>query len=106
MSELLFGDWDPVLSQIADALCQYEKDHPGARISLYRHNSVSVRIRIIDPSFATINKTRRDKTIWPLLPSLPEDVLSEITVLLLLTPEELESSLGNLDFERPIPSML
>ena len=32
-------------------LCSYEKDHPKAKIDLYRQNSASVRIRIIDSAF-------------------------------------------------------
>lgn len=106
MPELLFGEWDPILTQVADALTPYEEDHPDARVTLYRHNSVSVRIRIIDPSFAGTHKMERDKGVWPYLNSLSDDVLSEITILLLLTPDETASSIANFDFDRPIPSTL
>jgi hypothetical protein len=37
---------------------------------------------------------------------LPEEVVAEITVLLLLTPDEAKKSVGNVDFENPIPSRL
>ena len=52
MPELLFGNWDPILTEIADALSRYEAANPETHVALYRQNSASVRIRVIDPAFA------------------------------------------------------
>ena len=67
---------------------------------------MSIRIRVIDPDFAGIDKGDRHELLWGFLQDLPEDQLSEITFLLLLTPEETEKSIANQDFENPIPSRL
>jgi hypothetical protein len=106
MPQVLFEQSDNVLRQISDALARYETDHPGARGSLYRQNSVSIRIRIIDPSFLKLSRVERDEGVWPYLESLSDDVQSEITVLLLLTPVESETSFANLDFDRPLKAAL
>ena len=80
--------------------------HPEAQIRSYRQNSGSIRIRIIDPDFRRLDKALRHDQIWEILDPLPEDILTQITVLLLLTPEEAQTSFANMDFENPIPSRL
>ena len=106
MAEIMFGNPDPILKKIQTGLAPYERDYPQAKVDLYRRNSVSVRIRIIDPSFAGLSKIERSRRIWDYLRAIPERAQSDITVLLLLTPDEAESSLANLDFEQPLPSSL
>ena len=106
MPELLHGDWDAVLKKIDAALGKYEAQHPGAEAALYRHNSASIRVRVIDSTFEGLSIGERSKLVWPILRSLPEEVRSEITVLLLLTPEEAPSSFANADFASPLPSSL
>jgi hypothetical protein len=44
--------------------------------------------------------------VEPILAKLPKEVQSEITVLLLLPPEELGKSMMNLEFEHPAYSRL
>lgn len=92
--------------QVKAVLLPYKIEHPDAKIAVKRQNSVSVRVRIIDPGFHGIPREERDGDIWKLLETLPEDVFCDITVLLLLTPEEAKTSLVNLEFENPIPSRL
>ena len=46
------GKSDEVIDRIVEALQEYQADHPGRRIDLYRQNAVSVRVRIVDPEFA------------------------------------------------------
>jgi hypothetical protein len=91
---------------ILDILKSYKMLHPEAQIESYRQNSGSIRIRIIDPEFLKLDKALRHDQIWELLEQLPEDIQSQITVLLLLTPEEAKTSFANMDFENPIPSRL
>lgn len=95
---------DRVLKQIVEVLKQYEAAHPQAEIEAYRHSSVSVRIRVINPEFRDQSRAEREDELWELFSRLPEEVTSDITVLILLTPEEKEKSIANFDFEHPIPS--
>ncbi|ETW97514.1 hypothetical protein [Candidatus Entotheonella palauensis] len=100
------GKNDDGLQGVADALSKYKKQHHNADIVVYRQNSVSVRIRIVDPDFDGINKADRHDIIWDFITNLPEDQQSEISLLLLLTPDEMEMSFANDEFDNPIPSQL
>ena len=100
------GKSDEVLDQIREALHDYETDHPAAEIDLYRQNSVSVRVRIVDPGFAGQNKPQRSQQVWRYLGKLSEEVQSDISTVLLLTSGEREMSFANMEFDDPIPSKL
>jgi hypothetical protein len=106
MPEILFGKPDRVLNQIVKVLEDYEHENQDATSTLYRQNSVSVRMRIIDPSFEGLCKIERSDVVWRFLDRLPADIQSDITFLLLLAPSEVAESFANLDFERPVPSGL
>jgi hypothetical protein len=95
---------DVQVQQILDILAEYEHAHPQVQIEGRRHSPVSIRLRIIDPAFQGLNRLDREPEIWTLLHRLPEDVLVNITMLLLLTPEEAEHSLASQEFDSPIPS--
>ena len=41
-----------------------------------------------------------------MLAKLPDDVVAEISLLLLLTPKEARKSMANVEFDDPIPSEL
>jgi hypothetical protein len=100
------GKPDKAINQMIDALRAYQADHPRARIDLYRLNSVSVRIRILDPDFAGATLSERSKAVWKYLDAsaLSDDAQADISSLILLTPEETETSLANFEFENPSPS--
>jgi|SRR5208283_112316 len=100
------GKSDEKLKAVKQVLVEYESKHPRANIEAYRQNSVSIRVRIIDPDFAGIDKADRHNTVWQFLDHLPEKVQSEISVLLLLTPDERKKSFANLEFDNPLPSKL
>jgi hypothetical protein len=104
--QILRGTSDDVIDCMIEALQAYKADHPDAQIALYRQNSVSVRVRIIDPDFAGRSKVDRSKEAWKYLDSLPDEVQSDLSTLILLTPEETTKSFANLEFEDPIPSSL
>ena len=95
---------DGQVQQILDILTAYERAHPQAQIEGRRHNPVSIRLRIIDPDFRGMDRIEREPVIWKLLSKLPEEVFVNITMLLLLTPEETEHSLASQEFDHPIPS--
>jgi stress-induced morphogen len=75
-------------------------------VESYRQNSASIRLRIVDDSFRGLSRVEREQRVFPLLDQLPPDTLSDITIVLMLTPEELSESLANFDFERPMASLL
>ena len=62
----------------------------------------SIRLRIIDPDFQGMDRIARESAIWKLLHQLPEEVFVNITMLLLLTPEETAHSLASQEFDHPI----
>jgi hypothetical protein len=100
------GMTDQVLEQIKRCLETYLKDHASAEISLYRQNSVSVRVRIIDPQFDRMSRADRSDLVWNYFDSLSDEVQSDISMLVLLTPSEVRRSMANLEFEDPVPSLL
>ena len=107
MATIVRNSQDKYVKLIKKALDKYERAYPGSKATLYRQNSVSVRVRILDPRFADWSKARRyDDVAAFLARELDEDTLQEISVLLTLTSNELKSSLANLDFENPLPSRL
>ena len=100
------GKSDDILEKIITALRSYEAEHPRAEIDLYRQNSVSVRVRIIDPEFSGQGKPQRNELVWRYFDTLPDEAQSDISTLLLLTPEETKTSFANFEFDDPIPSKL
>ena len=98
------GKKDDSLQEIAVALAKYGELHHHADIVIYRQNSVSVRIRIVDPDFDGVNKADRHDIVWNFVKGLSEDQQSEISLLLLLTPDEVDTSFANDEFDHPIPS--
>jgi len=99
------GKIDEGLKATVSVLEAYGRDHPAAEATLYRHAPLSVRIRIIDPDFAGMDRAERNHLVWDYLSRLPEDQQSDVNMLLLLAPEELEKSFGNMEFDDPIPSI-
>ena len=84
------------------------REFPGA--DAYRFNSVSIRVRVIDPRFEGKSDEERDAMVEPLLHQLPPDTQADIMTLLTLSPNEAAhrplKSLGNLVFEEPSDSEL
>ena len=55
------GKSDDIIERIIAVLCTYRNDHPRAAIDLYRQNSVSVKIRIIDDSVGANEQARTEQ---------------------------------------------
>ena len=100
------GTTDEILEEIRTVLISYLRDHPSAMIDLYRHNSASVRVRIIDPDFSAMSRKDRNNLVWKYLDPISDDAQADISMLVLLAPKEVEKSMGNLEFEDPVPSGL
>jgi stress-induced morphogen len=94
--------------QLAKILREYYiPAHPNATLDVYRYNSASIRLRVIDPDFAGTSLIERDDEIWAVMRErLPEDIISQLTVILLVTPTEAKKSIMNEEFEHPTPSHL
>lgn len=80
------------------------------KVDVYRYNSASIRVRIIDPRFEGKSVEQRDKMVEPLLKQLPPDTERDIINLLTLYPGEpgksLKAQFANSEFEDPSPSLL
>lgn len=90
---------DKPLRQIAKVLEKYAAEHPHADVEAFRHNEVSVKIRVIDPGFEGMSPAEREEDLWKGLKKLPEEVLADVSMLLLLTPKEAKQSVSNLEFD-------
>jgi hypothetical protein len=100
------GKADPMLEEIKTALTAYVRRHADAQIVLYRRNPVSIRVRIIDPSFAKLERDARNRRAWRYLRKASDEAQSDISMLVLLAPDETELSHANLEFEHPSRSRL
>src|SRR5689334_13282068 len=100
------GGLDRGLEQFVSALEKFQSDHPNADISLYRHGKYSVRIRIVDQEFAGKSKSQRHRDAWPYLAEMSEDTLSDLSTLVLLTPDEKPNSIASLEFDDPVPAAI
>ncbi|HXD86399.1 MAG TPA: hypothetical protein VN641_07885 [Urbifossiella sp.] len=98
------GKTDPAVKRILEKLNQYQSEHPRARIQVYRQNRFSIRIRVIDPAFQKLSRSERARMVWPLLRELPDDTLTEVSMVLLIPPEEIETSMVSREFDDPLPS--
>jgi hypothetical protein len=93
---------DTQVQEIYDILAPYQAAHTNAQIDVRRRHEVSIHIRIIDPDFHGMRWAEREDRLWPLLHQLSYETLSDITILLLLTPGEAPKSMANMEFENPV----
>lgn len=101
---VLFGQSDPVVERLIEVLRRYESDHPSARIDIYRRDRFSVRIRVIDDSFAGMSRVERHELVWSYLDQAPDAAIEDISTVLTLMPGEVEKSFASVEFENPVPS--
>jgi stress-induced morphogen len=105
MATITGGTHDDLVNKIKGVLEEYEKEHPTSQATLYRQNSGSIRIRIVDERFAGRSRGDRHDDAWNFISSrLSDDDIQEISILLLLTVTEQRSSIMNAEFDEPIPS--
>jgi hypothetical protein len=97
----------PETDRIEEVLGRHFTQHPpGYPPTAYRYNSASIRVRVVDESFRGKSRSEREKMALPVVRTLPEETQEDVTILLLLAPEDLERSPMNLEFEAPSPSLL
>ncbi len=97
---------DPAISKIGALLDVYEREHASSQTEIYRVNAVSIRIRVIDPRFHGVDRVDREEDIWKRLGELEEEALSDVTMVLVLTPDEVKDSFASYEFDHPLPSRL
>lgn len=91
---------DAPLQQIRALLqCDYLAAHPQAKIAVKRFTPDAIRIRIIDPTFQGVLLTERDAEVWKILEQLSDDHFSQIGMLVLVSPKEIDASWANQEFE-------
>lgn len=78
--------------------------HHRAQITVYRHDPISVRVRVLDPDFKDKSLPEREEMVWPAFESLSEKIFDDIGILLLLTPEERSSTPISMDFDNRFQS--
>jgi stress-induced morphogen len=105
MATITQGNADAEVKSLKDALDEYETAHPGAEAAIYRQNSASIRLRVIDHRFEGMTKSRRHADVWDFLAErVPKDTLADVSLVLAVAPAELRHSFANFDFEQPTPS--
>lgn len=78
-----------------------------ARLDIYRKiPGHSIRVRVVHPRFTDQLIDDRDRMTSGLLRDVPDEIDQDITLVLLLGPEELEGDFGNAEFDRPASSYL
>jgi|SRR6516162_5892186 hypothetical protein len=92
---------DDTLRRIDAVLAKYRAEHPRAKAEAKRQNSASIRVRVIDPDFAGTSKFDRHDAMQKYLDALSAEDFNEVSMLLLLAPDEVKHSIANLEFEEP-----
>lgn len=72
----------------------------------YRYNPASIRVRVVSDRFRGKSRSEREDMVLPIIRQLPENTQQDITILLLLAPEELDTSMMNTEFDNPSRSLL
>ncbi len=107
MANIVQGKKDKNVKAINFVLDEFESTFPGAIAHLYRRNSASIRVRIVSKQFNDWSKSSRHDFVWRFLAArLNDQVMADISMLLLLSPKETKTSMANMEFDDPVPSLL
>jgi hypothetical protein len=66
-----------------------------------RIGDFSIRVRIVDQRFRGKRYSDREAAVNPMIGRMPESLQQDIILLVLLAPEEVESSLLGMEFDWP-----
>src|SRR5207244_950501 len=83
---------------------KYLPRHPKAEFSVFRSSPANVHIRILDPDVRGVDIPERDDMAWEVLDELPDEVVSDISVVLLLPPEDRDAYELSREFDTPTRS--
>jgi hypothetical protein len=107
MATVTRGTVDEGVTAVLAALNEYETQFKGSSAAVFRQNPGAIRLRIIDDRFAGMPRSRRHDEVWEFIRQrIGEDLMGEISSLVLLPTAEIRSSLANLEYEDPVASRL
>lgn len=91
--------------KVEQVLMEHFREHArGFPPAAYRYNPASIRVRVVSRRFKGMDRVDRADLVYPILEkNLSDDTWWDIGLVLLLTPEEIEESPGNQEFEHPSP---
>jgi len=95
---------DDAVESVANVLGEFEQTHSSAESYVYRYNPAAIRVKIVDPVFHGRSKGERHDYALRFLDRLPDEVMSQVSVLLCLEPGE--SSMLDLEFVDPTRAQL
>lgn len=98
-------DADDGLRQVVGALDRFDADHGPSSVEVYRHGRYVIRVRVVGEVFRGRSLADRHQLVWQYLNDLPEETLSDVSVLLLLTPDE-RGTFASVEFDDPVPARL
>ncbi|MEX1041691.1 MAG: hypothetical protein WDZ51_13715 [Pirellulaceae bacterium] len=90
---------DSGLEEVARALREFEQDHPGTDIVLYRYNPVSIRMKIVSEKFKGMSRSQRHDYAMSYLKDLDPETYADLSLLVCLIPGE--GSMMDYEFEDP-----
>jgi stress-induced morphogen len=99
MSCAIIGAEDARVQQLAKAMGAWQSEHVRSEIAVKRVNDFMVNIRVIDPDFQGMNRGERHDKIWEILETVPDEIVEEVSVLLLLTPSEANRPFADAAFD-------
>ena len=99
---------DESTAQLFAALKRAFSDLPDEPdLVVYRYNPVAIRVRIISPKFRGKSMAEREEMVNKAFKSLPPEVIEDITMQFMLTPEEARRpTLLLREFDDPVDSHL
>ena len=78
-----------------------------AGVEVYRKMpGSSIRVRVVHPKFTDQLIEDRDRMTLGFLRDVPEEIDRDITLVLLLGPDELDANFMNAEFDQPAPAYL
>src|SRR5437773_2111652 len=93
----LMPEWHELWTAETRQLEQALRPH-FQRVDAYRSTPSTIRARVVDPRFAGKSYHEREKLVLPFLSRLPTDLQLDVTMLVLVTPEEEPEDLINAEF--------
>jgi len=107
MARIARGAHDPVVDALLGALNDYEGQFSGSEGSSTVRIPAPFACESSTAALPGMPRSRRHDDVWQFLSQrLDEDVMSEVSTLLLLPPAELGRPWRNMEFEDPVPSSL
>ena len=100
---------DGVTKQVCASALAWLKENgfDGAEVDVYRRApGRSIRVRVVHKRFSRKLIADRARMTEGLLEDLPEEIDQEVSLILLLGPDELKKNLMNDEFNHPSPVVL